>query len=277
MIPQAFITEWANKVPWQTNEQVEQDLVICRALVEIFSDEFLAQRLAFRGGTALHKLYLHPQPRYSEDIDLVQITAEPFGPVVDRLRAKLAFLGDPTRKQKENNFTLHYRFESEFPPVQNLRLKVETNCREHFSKLGYQQFPFQVNSSWFTGTCNITTYKLEELLGTKLRALYQRKKGRDLYDLYQALLQVPAMDKEALLQCYHAYMNFVVEEPPNQKAYLQSMEAKMQDDEFKGDISALIRPTEKYDQATAFELVRTALLEKIEESKQKYKETKQHN
>ena len=54
MIPQAFITEWANKVPWQTNEQVEQDLVICRALVEIFSDEFLAQRLAFRGGTALH-------------------------------------------------------------------------------------------------------------------------------------------------------------------------------------------------------------------------------
>ncbi|MFN5646128.1 MAG: nucleotidyl transferase AbiEii/AbiGii toxin family protein [Sphingobacteriales bacterium] len=276
MIPQAYIIEWANQVPWQTNEQVEQDLVICRALVEIFSDEFLAQRLAFRGGTALHKLYLHPQPRYSEDIDLVQIIAEPFGPVVDRLRAKLAFLGDPVRKQKENNFTLHYRFESEFPPVQNLRLKVETNCREHFTKLGYQKFPFQVNSSWFTGTCNITTYRLEELLGTILRALYQRKKGRDLYDLYQALLQVPAMDKEALLQCYHAYMNFVVEEPPTQKVYLRTMEAKMQDDEFTGDISALIRPTEKYDQATAFELVRTVLLEKIEESKQKHKETKQH-
>lgn len=66
MIPQAYITEWSNNVPWQTNEQVEQDLVICRALVEIFSDEFLASNLAFRGGTALHKLYLHPQPRYSE-------------------------------------------------------------------------------------------------------------------------------------------------------------------------------------------------------------------
>jgi hypothetical protein len=38
MIPQAYITEWGNLVPWQTNEQVEQDLVICRALVEIFSD-----------------------------------------------------------------------------------------------------------------------------------------------------------------------------------------------------------------------------------------------
>lgn len=275
MIPQAYITEWANQVPWQTNEQVEQDLVICRALVEIFSDEFLAKSVAFRGGTALHKLYLQPQPRYSEDIDLVQITAAPFGPVVDRLRERLAFLGDPARKQKENNFTLHYRFESEFPPVQTLRLKVETNCREHFTVLGYQQFPFQVNSSWFTGACNITTYHLEELLGTKLRALYQRRRGRDLYDVYKALVQVPGINKDALLQCYHAYMNFAVDDPPTQQVYLQNMETKMQDDEFTGDLAALIRPTEKYDQATAFELVRTEFLEKIEDSKQKHNETKQ--
>jgi predicted nucleotidyltransferase component of viral defense system len=83
MIPQAYIMEWSHRVPWQSYEQVEQDLVICRTLVEIFSDELLANSLAFRGGTALHKLYLQPQPRYSEDIDLVQVTGEPFGPVVD--------------------------------------------------------------------------------------------------------------------------------------------------------------------------------------------------
>lgn len=263
MIPQAYITEWANQVPWQTNEQVEQDLVICRALVEIFSDDFLSKSLAFRGGTALHKLYLHPQPRYSEDIDLVQITAEPFGPVVDRLRERLAFLGEPIRKQKENNFTLHYRFESEFPPVQNLRLKVETNCREHFTVLGYQQFPFEVKSSWFTGACNITTYRIEELLGTKLRALYQRRKGRDLYDMYKALVNQPDLDKEALLKCYHEYMKFAVDNPPIQKMYLQNMEAKMQDPEFLGDIAGLIRPTENYDQQAAYQMVKSEMLEKI--------------
>src|SRR5690606_32082647 len=120
MIPQAYITEWSNRVPWQTNEQVEQDLVICRALVEIFSDPFLSDRLAFRGGTALHKLYMQPQPRYSEDIDLVQVKEEPFGPVIDRLRERLSFLGTPVRKQKENNNTLIFRFDSEFPPVQKL-------------------------------------------------------------------------------------------------------------------------------------------------------------
>jgi hypothetical protein len=75
------------------------------------------------------------------------------------------------------------------------------------------------------------------------------------------------MDKGVLLQCYHAYMGFVVNEPPTQKIFLQNMEAKMQDDEFIGDIAALIRPTENYDRASAFELVRTELLEKIEESK----------
>lgn len=269
MIPQAYITEWANQVPWQTNEQVEQDLIICRALVEIYSDDFLAKSLAFRGGTALHKLYLSPQPRYSEDIDLVQITAEPFGPLIDRLRVRLAFLGDPVRKQKENNFTLHYRFESEFSPAQKLRLKIETNCREHFSVMGYQQFPFQVNSSWFNGSCNITTFTLEELLGTKLRALYQRKKGRDLYDMYKALIHEPDINKDALLHCYHEYMDFVVDEPPTQKVYLQNIENKIQDDEFAGDITALIRPTEKYNQKTAFELVKVELLEKIENSKSK--------
>ena len=77
MIPQSHIMEWSQQVPWQSNEQVEQDLIICRALVEIFSDKWLASSLAFRGGTALHKLYLQPQPRYSEDIDLVQVRAEP--------------------------------------------------------------------------------------------------------------------------------------------------------------------------------------------------------
>ena len=64
MINRASITQWRAQAPWNTNEQVEQDLIICRALVAIFSDEFLASQLAFRGGTALHKLYLTPQSRY---------------------------------------------------------------------------------------------------------------------------------------------------------------------------------------------------------------------
>jgi predicted nucleotidyltransferase component of viral defense system len=254
VIPQAYITEWSNQVPWRTNEQVEQDLVISRALVEIFSDPFLSERLAFRGGTALHKLYLQPQPRYSEDIDLVQIKEEPFGPVIDRLRERLSFLGEPVRKQKEHNNTLVFRFDSEFPPIQKLRLKVETNCREHFTVLGYEKFPFKVESPWFTGSCEITTYKLEELLGTKLRALYQRRKGRDLFDLHKAFITHQNIDTNNLIKCYLEYIHFSTGAAPSKQQFIDNIEAKMKDSEFLGDTMALIRPGENYNQKEAYNL-----------------------
>lgn len=263
MIPQAHIMEWSQQVPWQSNEQVEQDLVICRALVEIFSDEWLAGSLAFRGGTALHKLYLHPQPRYSEDIDLVQIRAEPIKETVERLQAALSFLGNSSVKPKRDGTQIICRFDSEFPPSIRLRLKVEANTREHFTAHGLKQFPFQVKSSWFKGSCNLTTYRLEELLGTKLRALFQRKKGRDLYDLFIAIKQKKDLDLDALIHSYREYMNFSVERPPTQREYLLNMEIKMRDSEFLGDTTALLRPDVPYDPHAAFDLVKTTLIARI--------------
>jgi predicted nucleotidyltransferase component of viral defense system len=267
MIPESAIVEWRNRVPWQTNEQVEQDLVICRALTEIFKDEFLASHLAFRGGTALHKLYLSPQPRYSEDIDLVQITAEPIKETIDRIRDILSFLGKPVVKQKANNNTLVFRFESEIAPVMPLRLKVETNCREHFSVLGMTKFPFSVESEWYTDNCEITTYQLEELLGTKLRALYQRRKGRDLFDLYTAMTQKDLdLNFDQILTCYREYMNFVVgSNAPTQKEFLLNMEEKMQDTDFLGDISGLLRieSSNTYEPQKAYEIIKSQLIEKI--------------
>ena len=102
MIAQSYITEWSEKAPWSTNVQVEQDLIICRALCSIYQDEFLARHLAFRGGTALGKLYLKPQPRYSEDIDLVQVQAEPIKETIDHLRDALAWLGEPVVRLRKD-------------------------------------------------------------------------------------------------------------------------------------------------------------------------------
>lgn len=263
MIPQSHITEWSGYVPWQTNEQVEQDLVICRALVEIFYDKFLSEKLAFRGGTALHKLYLSPQPRYSEDIDLVQISSGNFGEVLDRLKEVLSFIdGKINVDSGEFMTTLRYRFDSEIPPTVKLKLKIETNCREHFAELGWQKHKFSVKSDWYNGECNITTYKLEELLGTKLRALYQRRKGRDLYDLYKAFTQ-HKLDAGAILKCYNRYMEFSVGKAPSQKEFILNMEEKMANPNFVGDIKALIRPDENYDQEAAYVLIKKELFDKM--------------
>lgn len=88
MIPQDFISEWKKHAPWLRDYQIEQDLIICRALIEIFSHPHLAENLAFRGGTALYKRHLSPV-RYSEDIDLVQVHPGPIGPIMDALQEKL--------------------------------------------------------------------------------------------------------------------------------------------------------------------------------------------
>ena len=149
MIPLAHIREWRQRAPWPQNAQVEQDLIISRALVEIFSHPSLSESVAFRGGTALFKLYVSPV-RYSEDIDLVQIHPGPIGPVMDAVQEKLnSWLGSPKRKQSEGRVTLTYRMESEdgLP----LRLKVEINSREHFSVLGFHKHSFEVKSRLFSG------------------------------------------------------------------------------------------------------------------------------
>jgi hypothetical protein len=127
MIDRKSIIAWSEQFPWSEPSMVEQDLLISRTLVAIFSDEFLASQLAFRGGTALHKLYLSPQPRYSEDIDLVQINPGPIKPIMFRLGEVLSFLPDRVTKQKRYNNTMLFRLESEVPPTNSRNCWVR-NC-----------------------------------------------------------------------------------------------------------------------------------------------------
>lgn len=262
MIDIPSIREWNEDFPWKDKAMVEQDLIISRALVAIYSDEFLASQLAFRGGTALHKLYLRPQPRYSEDIDLVQISAGPIKPIMYRLGEVLDFLPNRVTKQKRYNNTMLFRLESEVPPIVPIRLKIEINCFEHFNELGLVKVPFEVCNSWFSGKCEITTYRLNELLGTKLRALYQRRKGRDLFDLYMAMVYAD-VDAEEVIRCYNRYIGFSVPQPPTKKQFLINMEEKMTDGEFLGDTVMLLRPEVGFNADEAYDVIKRELLERL--------------
>ena len=263
MIPELYINEWNTVVPWIQPDMVEQDLIICRALISIFQDDFLRENLAFRGGTALHKLYLAPQPRYSEDIDLVQINAGPIKPIMQRLGEVLDWLPNRSTQQKRHSNKMLFRFESEIPPVKQIRLKVEINCFEHFNVMGFQQVPFKVDNSWFTGSAMLTTFHLDELVGTKLRALYQRKKGRDLFDLYTALSN-GNLNTDKILECYMKYMEFVVERVPSYKEFVNNMELKMMDDEFLTDVIPLLRPEIEFDPHEAYAIVKERLIDKLQ-------------
>lgn len=263
MIPRRYIEEWKEFAPWPENSQVEQDLVIERALVEIFSDPFLNENLAFRGGTALHKLFLKPQARYSEDIDLVQIKTGPIKPILVKLRECLAFLGTKRNITTSiHNNTVEYRFETEIQPIIKMRLKIEINCREHFTVLGLQQVPFKVQNGWFNGECMINTYHIEELLGTKLRALYQRRKGRDLFDLDLALTKLE-IDISKLIQCYKEYINFSDGTSPTSKMFVANMVEKMSDDEFRNDIFTILRPEVEYHNDLAYKKISDEIISRL--------------
>lgn len=263
MIPRAFITGWRSRVPWALDEQVEQDLVISRALVEIFSDGDLADALAFRGGTALHKV-VFPEPlRYSEDIDLVRTGSGPAGDIIDALRSKLdPWLGKPKRERKDASVKLTYRFESEIPPVVDLRLKVEINTREHAALLPRARVPFEVDSGWFRGRAEVHTFALPELLGTKLRALYQRKKGRDLFDMDAALRVLDQEHDPDVVRCFLDYLGRGGLKV-SRAEFEQNLHGKRGEAAFGEDIRPLLAHGVEFHREQAFETILARIVSRL--------------
>jgi predicted nucleotidyltransferase component of viral defense system len=193
--------------PWPDARQIEQDLIICRALCDLFNAPALKSKIAFRGGTAINKLLFKQPLRYSEDIDLVQTQAEPIGTTVDAIREALSWLGKCNREQAGHSMHLVFKFVPEADPQATLKLKIEINTREHQHLFGIRSYPFAVNSDWYQGSTEITSFEPEELFGTKLRALLQRRKNRDLFDLHHGLDQL-AMDRNKLISCFEHYLSF---------------------------------------------------------------------
>lgn len=241
---------------------MEQDLALSRALVEVFQQPGLARALAFRGGTALNKLVLDPAVRYSEDIDLVQLQSGPIGPLLDQFRACLEpWLGEPKRMLSEGRATLIYRFHTEEAPHLPLRLKVEINTREHFTVRDIDLRAFSVDSPWFSGKAEIPTYDLEEMLGTKLRALFQRKKGRDLFDLWWVGRNIH-VDTEGVVECFRRYLKHegrIV----SRAEFEANFSAKMKDPSFASDIEPLLAAGVQWDRDAAADYVRTEFLARI--------------
>jgi len=263
MIPRPYIAKWQKYAPWKEFAQVEQDLIVSRALVKIFSDDFLKENLAFRGGTALHKLYLYPAPRYSEDIDLVQVKPGPIKPIMQRIAEVLDFFEEKRiTSVRAHGTKALYRFTSEYEEIR-MRLKLEINCKEHFNILDWVYFPFEVQSEWFSGKAEIKTYNINELLGTKLRALYQRSKGRDLFDLDYSRQNID-VNYEQIIECFKEYISFATDKkPPSKKEFILNVEGKENSMEFMGDIEGLLRPEITYKQREAFKWLKTELLVKI--------------
>jgi predicted nucleotidyltransferase component of viral defense system len=253
MIPLANLQEWQAKVGWPDLSDVEQDLLISRVIVELFSDEDVASKIMFRGGTALNKLFMDNPSRYSEDIDLVHIANEPIGDLIDKIKKIVdPILGKPTRDFKQQLVTLNYKFLDEVNGIRR-KVKIEINNQEQVPFMPAAKKKISVESEWFSGSAAVCTYELEELLATKFRALYQRKKGRDLFDLWviNNVRQVRWDDVFAGLKHYLAIHGLKISKNEFKSNLLQ----KSRDEAFCSDIWKIISPDVEYDQDKAFEFV----------------------
>ena len=153
---------------WRLRWQVEQDLIICRAIIAIFLDPLLRTELRLRGGTALNKLHFLWAYPYSEDIDLVRAFSGPVGSILDRLRAVLEpWLGPARFDQSQLGPKLRFRIKTEDGST-ILRLKVEINTRETVAYESPASLPFAVSNGWYSGEADVSAFSLEETLSTKL-------------------------------------------------------------------------------------------------------------
>ncbi len=277
---QAHLTAWQTHAPWPKRSQIEQDLRLSRGVAAIFTDEMLRSHLAMRGGTVLHKAHLAPAARYSEDIDLV-LTKPMDTDVLERnlLRVLTPILGTPApsifqdawlalRNASNRSKILSIKFK--FIPIglnRNETIKVDINLNEHAALFPLVNVNFQsLDEEGELVTAQAISYDINEMLGTKTRALMQRQQGRDLFDLWFAWSQSQAgvtpytVDGKRAMEAFEWYLAnegtvMGVEEAG------QLLDQRLRNPAFRQDMNTLLRPgLPKFDVDTAAPIVRKEFL-----------------
>jgi len=266
-------------VPWAAQYQVEQDLLLCRAMVAIFDDKFLSAQIAMRGGTLLHKVHLAPASRYSEDIDLVIVGTLPEQHIRSAIRRVLTdVLGKPKKSvwgtlklalrnsvKPSRVLRMTYSISSIIEPGRMLDIVVEGNVTERKPHLAVVEMPFSLPFRDKTVGTRIKGYDIHEMLGTKMRAMFQRKRGRDLFDLYWALAKsAKTVKAPAIIESFQHYMR-QEGTTAGRAEFVGILEGHLQDRGFCSDMKPLLRAGIEYDPQAAGVFIRTNLLSLLPE------------
>lgn len=264
MIPLQKLMNWRPHAPWPTDEQVEQDFLLSKAVAAIFGDTFLKQHVAMRGGTVLHKAHLAPAVRYSEDIDLVLVTDRPEGHIRKALHRVLEpVLGAPQESVagyirlairnavgKSRILRSMYSYE---PTRSSLAakafLKIETNVSERNScfPMVPVHFAYPDDDGQSIG-CTVKSFDIDEMLGTKMRALLQREQGRDLFDLHWAWTMSQGQKTPYTIQpdrVAHAFGHYMAAEGSHFTAdqFIEQLRIRVAKPKFRHDVTTMLVPS----------------------------------
>ncbi len=208
-------------------------LLLSRLIIEIANDDYLGSELVFRGGTCLHKLHLDPPRRYSEDLDYVRAT--PGG--ISELTGSLTRLGERLGFQVGTRVGVHPKvfFKTHSAEGLPLRIKIEVNTHERSPAEPLVRLPHRIESPWWSGSAMVQTFTLRELIATKIRALFERNKGRDLFDMWLALTQLE-LTGDDLLRVFGPYHSPSI----TAKTAVANLEDKLRSPAFRHDLEPFI-------------------------------------
>ena len=261
-------------VPWGAQYQVEQDLLLCRAMAALFDDKFLSSQIAMRGGTLLHKVHLAPPARYSEDIDLVVVGTRPADHIRRAIRRVLTnVLGTPKASvwdtlvlairntvKPSRVVRMTYSARSILEPNRTLEIVVEANVTERKPHRAVVEMPFSFPFRDKQVQTRVKGFDIHEMLGTKMRAMFQRTRGRDLFDLYWALTQSPTpVDPAAIIASFQHYLKQEGTKA-GRAEFIGILDDHLKDRGFCSDMQPLLRADITYDPQAAGKYVKTHLL-----------------
>ncbi|MCY4562100.1 MAG: nucleotidyl transferase AbiEii/AbiGii toxin family protein [Flavobacteriaceae bacterium] len=260
LIKKEQIIEWSEKEKFQDDKHAEKDLYI-ESLLKLFSfSKWLLKHLIFKGGTALHKMHFEKSLRFSEDIDFEHKGNQDIGRTLNEM--KLIF-GKANLNIEINRNKNNYEILCSYPSHTTTKpgkLKIEISDREDFSVLGYTQKRLHLNNVCFSSDIMMNTYNINEILSQKTRALYQRDKGRDLYDLYVSRLH-PDFDMKKIAQCFIRHMTVkkdgkAITNIPTAENFIKRLKRKEKAPHFLRDVHGVLKTDVEYNQKHAFEWIK---------------------
>ena len=256
MISGAAITAWSVNAPWSTRQQVEQDFLLSLVMIEIAKNEYLGNELIFRGGTCFHKLHLPRPYRYSEDLDYVRKSRDG----IKRLTRELTLIGEKLGFEVATRPGEHPKvdFSTFATDGGKLKIKIEMNTRDSNFALPLRYIEHAVGLEGFQRAHEILTFHPAELMATKIRALYQRNKGRDLFDFWLALDYLK-LDPKEIISAFPPYQGKITA-----RLAEKNLMSKLQNNEFREDLQLLIQPwPQNYNVDSAAKMVLELIIRKI--------------
>lgn len=246
------LTVWADTIGIPNLALAEHDLRLTHALAGIYASPKLKDVLAFKGGTALNKAYFGKFSRLSVDLDFNLIGAPK---EVVKQGAPVRKVIEAILKEQDPGYDFKFSYRADqttllaryAPQTGGARqpLKIELSLRESVPILGLVEKPIPSPDG---APIKVNTYSLEELLSTKIRALHDRKKGRDIFDLHCARrfeLNDPAIRKLVYYYFFRAGKIF------SWKGLRANLEGKLVDKRFGDDIKPFLRPDVSFDAPAA--------------------------